>query len=135
MKVSQSCPTLCDHKDPWNSLGQNTRVGSHSLLQRIILTQGSNPSLPHCGQILYHLSHQGSPNLSVQSLSCVRLFATPWTVVYQASLSITNTQSLLKRMFIESEMPSNHLILCCPPLLPLKSFPASGSFPRSQFFP
>ena len=40
---------------------QARRVGSHSLLQGIILTQGSNPSLPHCGQILYHLSYQGSP--------------------------------------------------------------------------
>jgi len=103
-------------------------VGSHSLLQGIILTQGSNPSLPHCGQILYHLSHQGSPNLSVQSLSCVRLFATPWTVAHQASLSITNTQSLLKRMFIESEIPSNHLILCRPLLLLPSVFPSIRVF-------
>ena len=46
---------------PWNSLVKNTGVGSHSLLQRIFLVQGSNPSLQHCGQILHHLSHQGSP--------------------------------------------------------------------------
>ena len=50
---------------------------------------------------------------SVQPFSHVWHFATPWTVAHQASLSITNSQSLLKRMFIESVMPSNHLILCC----------------------
>ena len=53
--------------------------------------------------------------MSVQSLSHVRLFATPWTAAHQASLSITNSWRLLKLMSIESVMPSNHLILCCPP--------------------
>ena len=55
--------------------------------------------------------------LVVQSLSHVQLFATPWTVARQASLSITNAGSLLKLMSIESVMPSNHLIFCCPVLL------------------
>ena len=55
---------------------------------------------------------------SVQSLSHVRLFVTPWTAARQASLSITNSQSLLKLMSIESAMPFNHLILCRPLLLP-----------------
>ena len=55
---------------------------------------------------------------SVQSLSRVRFFATPWTVAHQASLSITNSQSLLKLMSVESVMPSNHLILCHSLLLP-----------------
>ena len=54
----------------------------------------------------------------VQSLSLVRLFATPWTTACQASLSITNSLSLVKLMSVESMMPSNHLILCCPLLLP-----------------
>ena len=54
---------------------------------------------------------------SVQLLSCVRLFVTPWTAARQASLSITNSRSLLKLMSIESVMPSNHLILCHPFLL------------------
>ena len=54
---------------------------------------------------------------SVQSLSCVRLFVTPWNAACQASLSITNSQSLLKLMCIESVTPSSHLILCCPLLL------------------
>ena len=71
---------------------------------------------------------------SVQSLSHVQLFATPWTEACQASLSITNSQSLLKLMSIESVMPSNHLILCCLPFSCLQSFPASRSFQMSQLF-
>ena len=54
---------------------------------------------------------------SVQSLSRAQLFVTPWTEVYQASLSVTNSQSLLKLMSIKLVIPSNHLILCCPLLL------------------
>ena len=54
---------------------------------------------------------------SVQSLSRVRLFANPWTPARQASLSIANSQSLRKLISVESVMPSNHLILCCPLLL------------------
>ena len=61
-----------------------------------------------------------------QSLSCVRLFATPWTAARQASLSITNSQSLLRLMSIESVMPSNHLILCHPLLLSI--FPSIRVF-------
>ena len=56
---------------PWNSLGQNTGVGSHSLLQAIFSTQGSKPGLPHCRWILYQLSHNGKPkNTGMGSLSC-----------------------------------------------------------------
>ena len=68
-----------------------------------------------------------SPELkfsSVQSLSRVWLFATPWTSARQASLSITNSQSLLKLMSTESVIPSNHLILCHPLLLPPSIFPS-----------
>ena len=71
---------------------------------------------------------------SVQWLSCVQLFATPWTAAHQASLSITNSWSLLRLMSIELVMPSNHLILCLPFSPRLQSFPASGSFQMSQFF-
>ena len=71
---------------------------------------------------------------SVQSLCHVQLFATPRTAAHQASLSITNSQSLLKLMTIESVRPSNHLILCCPLLLLPSIFPRSGSFPMSPFF-
>ena len=63
VNVAQSCQTLCDPMvySPWNSLGQNTGEGRHSILQGIFPTQGCNPGLPHCRWILYHLSHQGSP--------------------------------------------------------------------------
>ena len=70
---------------------------------------------------------------SVQLLSCVWLFETPWIAARQASLSITNSQSLLKLMSNESVMPSSHLILYHPLLL-LPSLPASGTFPVSQLF-
>ena len=65
---------------------------------------------------------------SVQSLSHVLLFATPWTAARHASLSITNSQSLLKLMSIESVMPYNHLTLCCPLLLPPSIFPSIRVF-------
>ena len=71
---------------------------------------------------------------SVQSLSLVPLFVNPWIAARQASLSITNSQSWLKLMPIESVMPSSHLILCRPLLLLPQTCPESGSFPMSQFF-
>ena len=64
----------------------------------------------------------------VQQLSCVRLFVTPWTATFQASLSITNSKSLLKFMSIESVMPSNHLILCRRLLFPPSIFPSIRVF-------
>ena len=65
---------------------------------------------------------------SVQSLSCVRLFAIPWTAAHQASLSIINSRSSPKLMSIGSVMPSNHLILCCPLLLQPSIFPSIRAF-------
>ena len=76
-------------------------------------------------QALYH---------SVQLLSCVWLFVTPWTAALQASLYISNFQSLLKLMSIESVIPSNHLILCRPFYSCSQYLPASESFPVCQFF-
>ena len=70
----------------------------------------------------YSLLYSQRLYCSVQSLSRVRLFVTPWTAARQASLSITNSRSLLKLMSIESVMPSNHFILCCPLLLPPSVF-------------
>ena len=65
VKVSQGCPTLCDlmSYSPWDSPGQYTGMGSLSLLRGIMLTQGSNPGLPHCRWILYQLSHKGRPGI------------------------------------------------------------------------
>ena len=76
VKVAQSCPTLCDPMDcPRSSPGQNTGVGSLSLLQGIFPTQGSNPGLPHCRRILYQLSH-GEAHLSCfQILAVMRTAA------------------------------------------------------------
>ena len=68
---------------------------------------------------------------SVQSLSCVQLFVTLWSAVHQASLSITNSQTLLKLMSIESVMPSNHLILCHTLLLLPSVFPTIRVFSKS----
>ena len=123
------CQLLCS----WDSSGKNTGVGCHALLQGIFLTQGWNPQflcLLHWQVDSLPLMPPGQPKYcvcvcvcvcvyisSVQSLSRVRLFATPWITAPQASLSITNSQSSLKLMSIESVMPSSHLILCCPLLL------------------
>ena len=77
MFVAQLCLTLCNTMDyvwptrllcPWNSADYNTGVGSYSLLQGIFSTQGSNPGLLHCRQILYHLSHQGNPQYIMQNV-------------------------------------------------------------------
>ena len=89
------------------SLNHDENLGN---LQNVYLFWGLNSSQgwKHCA---YCIS-------SVQSLSHVQLFATPWTSACLASLSITNSQSLLRLMSIESVMPSNHLILCHPLLLP-----------------
>ena len=65
---------------------------------------------------------------SIQSRSCVWLFMTPWTTACQATLSITNSRSLLKLMSIESVMPSNHLVLCRPLLLLASVFPSIRVF-------
>ena len=74
------------------------------------------------------MSHQNILLTSVQSLSHARLFVTPWTAACQASLSITNSWSLLKLMSIELVMPSNHLILCVPLLLLPSKFPGIRVF-------
>ena len=66
VKVAQSCLTLCDPMETIQSMefsSQNSGVGSFFLLQGIFLTQGLNPGLPHCRQILYQLSHKGSPRI------------------------------------------------------------------------
>ena len=75
-----------------------------------------------------------SVSQSVQSLSRLQLFATPWITARQASLSITDSQSLLKLMPIELVMPSSHLILSVPFSSCPQPLPASGSFPTSQLF-
>ena len=70
---------------------------------------------------------------SIQLFSHVQLFATPYTAAHQAFLSITNTWSLLKLMYIEPVMPSNHLILCCPLYFLPSVFPSIRVFSNGQF--
>ena len=85
--------------------------------------------MPSNHLILCRRSHlSGDEFSSVQSLSCVQLFVTPWTAVCQASLSITNSWSLPRLMSIELVMPSNHLILCHPLLLLPPIFPIIRAF-------
>ena len=102
--VAQSCLTLCK---PMN----------HSM-----------PGLPVRHQLLEstqtRLCHFTKISSSVQLLSRVRLFVTPWTATHQASLTITNSWTLLKLMSIESVMPSKHVILCRPLLFPPSIFPS-----------
>ena len=115
-------------------------MGYHSLLQGIFLTQGSDPCLlsllswQACSLPSSTTRKDATYSASVHSFSCVRLFVTPWIVARQASMSITNSQSLLRLMYSELVMPSSHLILCCTLLLLPQSLPASESFPVSQFF-
>ena len=105
-KLLQSCSTLCDPID------------------------GSPPGSPVPG-ILQARKNTG---VGVQSVSHAQLFATLWTVARQASLSITNSQSLLKLMSIKSVMPSNHLILCCPLFLPPSIFPSFRVFSNESVY-
>ena len=98
---------------------------SSSPLPHVIL---SNNKIDHIPSLICH----GLFYSSVKLLNCVQLFANPWTAAHLASLSITNSWSLLKLMSIKSMMPSNHLILC-PPLLLLPSiFPSIRVFPNES---
>ena len=105
----------------------------------IFPTQGSNPiksALSPALQDSLPLSHLGSPSILfslIQSFSCVQLFETPRTAAGQASLSITNSRSLLKLISSKLVMPSNRLILCHPLLMP-SIFPNIRALPVSQFF-
>ena len=87
--------------------------------------------LTHTNTICYYICAEFTLSCSVSSvqlLSPVRLLATPWTTAHQASLSTTNSRSLFKLISIESVMPSNHLILCCPLLLLPSIFPSIRDF-------
>ena len=81
-----------------------------------------------CWSVVYWQNCAGFGSQSVRQLSRVWLFAIPWTTACQASLSITNSRSLLKLMSIKSVMPSNHLILCHPHLLLASMFPSTRVF-------
>ena len=115
-EIAQSCSTLSDPmacSPPGSS--------AHGIFQARVLELGAILTTfiqKFFQQLLFeHLS-------SVQLLSCVQLFVTSWTAARQPSLSITNSWSPRKPMSIESVMPSNHLILCCPLFFPPSIFPS-----------
>ena len=105
---------------PWNSPGKDAGVGSHSLLQGILSTQGSNLGIQNCRQILYRLSHQGKPNLG-DCCSADQLCLTPCDPM-DCSMPgfpvFSISGSLLKLMSIESVMLSNHPLLFLPSIFP-----------------
>ena len=105
-----------DNIQPWRT---PFPIWKHSVVPCLVLTVASWP-------VYRFLQRQVIS--SVQSLSCVQLFATPWIAARQASLSITNSRSSLRLMSIKSVMPSNHLILCCPLLLLPSIFPSIRVF-------
>ena len=113
-------------------MGKNNRP----FIEHVFCSRNPDRHLPCAISFTYHSNVGNSVQFSsVQSLSCVRPFATPWIAARQDSMSIIISQSLLKLMSIKLVMPSNHLILCLPPFSSrLWSFPASGSFPINQFF-
>ena len=129
-KLLQPCPTLCD---PMDCSSTGSSVHGHfqaRILEWFAMPSSRGSSWPRDRTHISGLLHWQAgylPLSSVQSLSCVRLFATPWTAACQASLSITSP-SLPKPMSIKSVMPSSHLILCRPLLLLPQSLPASESF-------
>ena len=101
----------------------------HGILQAGVLEWASSPFSRRSASCYLRCHLKIS---SVQSLSCVQLFATPWTAACQASLSITNSQNSLKLMSIKLVMPSNHLILCCPLLLLPSIFPSIRVFSKES---
>ena len=122
--------------DRWKGFSRKGKVGNarkRGLAGHFVLSRMSIRHLVHAkrslksGYIWSCPKHPWRHFSSVQSLIHVQLFETPWTAACQVSLSITNSWSLLKLMSIESVMPSNHLILSHPLLLP-QSSPASGFF-------
>ena len=109
MLVAQSCLTLRAHNlwptrllCPWNSPGKSAGVGSHSLLQRIFPTQGSNPGLSHCRQILYRLSHH--PYLKINP---ARPLGGQWDHLPMTSVNYTGLSDFCSHYFLQSPCSSS----------------------------
>ena len=125
---AHSCMTLCDPLDRIPPGSSVHGVFQERLLELAVISYSRGSSWPRDGTCIFNIGRQtlyhcatweaGMTDISsVQSLRCVRLFATPWIAACQASLSINNSRSSLKLTSIESVMPSRHLILCRPLLL------------------
>ena len=122
--------TLAPWKESYDKPRQHIKKQRHTLLTKVCIVKAMVFPIVMYGCESWTIKKA----VVVQSLSQVWLFATPWTVACQVSLSLTISQSLPKLMSIESVMPSKHLIPCHPLLLCLQSFPASGSFLMDRLF-
>ena len=107
---------------------QRTLKGKFQFPPEVWLLISLEKSLQSLILFIYKMTCKVHSLVSVQSLSHVQLFVTPWTAARQASLSMASSQSLLKLMSIELVMPSNHLIFCRPLLLPPSIFPSIRVF-------
>ena len=129
--------SIVEKAPPWSNVLRESNILQCSVRLPLSLPDSRHPLRKHRKEP----GENGTPCrctdflVALQSLSCIQLFATPWPEVHQASLSFIISLNLLKLMSIESVMLSNHLILCCPLSSCPQSFPASGSFPMSHFFP
>ena len=151
ISISELLNSTCTHLDRAYSFDENQapfRLDRRGWRQGLAVSGKQREvviGVPDLGTELWGQAVQASPRTnygmlrglvqfsSVQSLSCVPLFVTPWTAAHQASLSFIISWSLLKLMF-QSVMPSNHLILCCPFSSRLQSFPAARFFLMSWLF-
>ena len=124
-EVTQSCPTLCDPMDYSLSGSSIHEIFQARVLEWIAISFSRGSSWPRNRT---RVSCIAGRRFTVQLLSHVQIFATPWTAAHQAPLSFTVSWSLLKLMSIESVMPSNHLILCHPLLLLPSIFPSIRVF-------
>jgi len=119
--VAQSCPTLCDPMDyslPGSSVhgdspSKNARVNCHALLQGIFPTQGSNPGLPHCRWILYHLSHQGSPKIHKLRQIKVVLYLSCHFLIGLGDVPIIRTRNFLTllKVIVFNQIDMLHTVL------------------------
>ena len=130
----QLCPTLCNPMDCSPPGFSVHGILQARILKWVAMLSSRGSSWPRDWTCISYVSCIGSVQFSsVQSLSHVRLLATPWITARQASLNITNFRSSLRLTSIESVMTSSHIILCRPSSCP-QSLPASESFPMSQLF-
>ena len=134
--VDKLCPTLCNSMD-CSPPGSIHEISQARILEWVPISFSRGFSIPNCRIHVTFLAgrfftteppRKPFGKGSVQLLSCVWLYVTPWTAVYQASLSIINSQSLLKLISIKSVIQPNHLILCRPLLLLPSIFPSIRVF-------
>ena len=110
------------------SQGTSNRINNNKIIPKHVRFKLQNEKAKTKRKFCKKPARKNSQFSSLQSLIHVRLLAAPWTAAHQASLSISNSCSLLKLMSVESVMPSNQLILCWPLLLPLSILPSIRVF-------